>query len=208
MKVIGYLGSPRVSGKCSRLLKSALEGAESAGARTVKVDLIKCNIKYCMGCGNCFLKHPELSIGKCPLKDDMASLLEEYIQADGYIFATPVYDMFVTALMKTFLEREIALTYKEKKAVAKIPAARPGIESHFKKKASIIVTGNVTDEYSEVMADPCFEAFDGHFMIQQVDSVDRYYVGRMEDITEQAFSENLAEAHSLGARLVREIQKA
>ena len=50
-------------------------------------------------------KNPELPIGKCPLKDDMASILEEYISADGYIFASPVYESYVTVLMKKFMEK-------------------------------------------------------------------------------------------------------
>ena len=34
MLILGFLGSPRVDGKCGRLLKRALEGAESMGAKT------------------------------------------------------------------------------------------------------------------------------------------------------------------------------
>lgn len=96
MKILGFLGSPRVNGKSGKLLKKALEGAESRGADTKRYDLINCNIKHCTGCGACFTKKPELLIGKCSLKDDMASILEEYINADGYIFASPVYDMYRT----------------------------------------------------------------------------------------------------------------
>ena len=47
MLVLGFLGSPRVNGRCSKLLRKALEGAESRGAVTKRYDLIKLNIKYC-----------------------------------------------------------------------------------------------------------------------------------------------------------------
>ena len=136
----------------------------------------------------------------------MASILEEYVKADGYIFATPVYDMFVTTLMKKFLERKIALTFREKEAYAKIPAARS--PANFKKMASMIVTGNCTDEYREVMGDPCFEALEAHLIIEQVPTVDKFYVGGVENMTDETFSEKMNESYQIGVRLVEEVEKA
>lgn len=204
MKILGFLGSPKVKGHCSKLLSKALEGAESKGAETKRYDLIKLNIKYCMGCNTCYRNDPELLIGKCPLKDDMASILEEYVKADGYIFSSPVYDANVTALMKTFLERKIMLSYKAPDAYGKIPESR--CPSNFTKKAAFIVTGSAVDEYKEVMADPCFEAIEAHLMLEQVDTSHEIYVGGIENITEQRFSERLEEAYRLGAHLVDEIK--
>jgi multimeric flavodoxin WrbA len=204
MKILGFLGSPKVKGHCSKLLTKALEGAESRGAETKRYDLIKLNIKYCMGCNTCYRNDPELLIGKCPLKDDMASILKEYVKADGYIFSSPVYDANVTALMKTFLERKIMLSYKAPDAYGKIPESR--CPSNFTKKAAFIVTGSAVDEYKEVMADPCFEAIEAHLMLEQVDTSLEMYVGGVENITEQRFSERLEEAYRLGAHLVDEIK--
>lgn len=206
MKILGFLGSPRVNGKCSTLLKNALEGARSRGTRTKRFDLIKCNIMHCSGCFKCMFENHELPIGKCSLKDDMASILEEYIKANGYIFASPVYDMGITALMKKFLERKCALMYREKEAYAKIGASR--IPAHFKKMASMIVTANCGDEYKEAMGGPCFEAIGGHLSIEQVPTVDKFYVGGVENMMDVTFSEKLAEAYQLGIRLVEEIEKA
>ena len=204
MKILGFLGSPKVKGHSAQLLTKALEGAESRGAETKRYDLIKLNIKYCMGCNTCYRNNPELLIGKCPLKDDMASILEEYVKADGYIFASPVYDANVTALMKTFLERKIMLSYKAPDAYGKIPESR--CPANFSKKAGFIVTGSAVDEYKEVMADPCFEAIEAHLMLEQVDTSHEMYVGGVENITEQKFSERLEEAYRLGAHLVDEIK--
>ena len=206
MIVLGFLGSPRLNGNCSNLLKKALEGAERNGAETKRFDLIKFNIKYCMDCGNCWKENPDLPIGECTLNDDMASILKEYIKADGYIFASPVYDMFITALMKTFLERKIALTYKAKNAYGKIPASR--VPANFKKKASFIITGNSTIDYEEVMGNPCYEAIESHLMMEQVDTVDKFYVGGVENITEETFSEKLDRAYQIGIHLVERIEKA
>jgi multimeric flavodoxin WrbA len=206
MRVLGFLGSPHVNGRSAKLLKKALEGAASAGAEIKEFDLIKMNIKYCSGCGACYLTKPELKIGKCSLKDDAPAIFEEYVEADGYIYASPVYDMFITALMKTFLERKIMLTYRPREAVGKIPDSR--CCAFFKKKASIIVTGNCADEYREVMGDPCFEAYEGHFMIEQIDTVDKMYCGGVETLTEEEFNKKLDEAFQMGVRIVQEVEKS
>ena len=206
MNILGFLGSPRLNGKCNKLLKKALEGAKSRGAHTKRFDLINCNIMHCRGCFKCMFENHELPIGKCSLKDEMASILEEYIKADGYIFASPVYETFVTALMKKFLERKIALGYRSKDAYGKISAAR--VPADFKKMASMIVTANCGDEYREVMGDPCFEAMGSHLIIEQVPTVDKFYVGGVENMTEETFSEKLTESYRLGIRLVTAIEEA
>jgi len=205
MNILGIMGSPRLNGKCNKLLKKALEGVAAEGAEIKSYELIKCNIRYCMGCSSCFQNNPELKIGKCPLKDDMAAILEDYANADGYIFSSPVYDVFVTALLKTFLERKIALTYRPKNESGKIPGSR--IPAHFLKKASMIVTGNCADEYREVMGDPCFEAIEGHLLIEMVETVDKFYVGGVEQMTDELFTEKLNEAYQIGRRLVASIEK-
>ena len=206
MKILGLLGSPRLNGKCSKLLKKALEGAESRGAQIKRFDLIKCNIMHCRGCFKCIFENHELPIGKCMLKDDMASILGEYVEADGYIFSSPCYEGFVSALMKKFLERKIALGFREKEAYGKIAAAR--VPANFKKMASFIVTANCADEYIEVMGDPAFEAMEGHLIVEQIPTADRLYVGGVENMSDEIFSEKLNESYQLGIRLVEEIEKA
>jgi len=204
MKIIGFLGSTRVNGRCGKLLRRALEGAASKGAEVTRYDLIKCNIMYCRGCGKCFEHNPELTIGKCPLKDDMHSILEEYLQSDGYIFASPTHELFVTALMKTFLERKIALTCEEDPA--EMPQARPGVRAHFKKQASFIVTANAPEEFEEVMGDPCYAAFEGGLMFEEVGTQEKLFVGGMRTITDEAFSKKIDNAYQLGINLVEAIE--
>jgi multimeric flavodoxin WrbA len=206
MKILGFMGSPHLLGFNAKLLNSALKGAESTSAETKRYDLIKYNIKYCRGCMKCVYEHHELPFGKCPLKDDMAGILEEYLSADGYILTSPVYDVNVTALMKTFLERKVALFFKQKDDFGKIPDIR--VKAHFKKKASLIVTGSAADEFAEVMGSPCFDTMEAHFLIEEIDVVDKLYVGGLENITQEHLSERLDEAYRMGVRLVEEIRKA
>ena len=206
MKILGFMGSPHIKGISAKLISSALQGAGSKGAETKRYDLIKCDIKYCKGCFRCVYENHELSIGECPIKDDMADILEEYHNADGYIFATPVYDVYVTALMKTFLERKFPLFYRKKEDYGKVPAAR--VPANFKKKASMIVTGNGADEFREVMGDPCFEALETDFMIEQVDTTGKLYVGGVDNISKEKLSKKLDETFEMGVSLAEEIEKA
>jgi len=203
MIILGILGSPRLNGKCSKLLQEVLNGAESQGAKTQRIDLIKCNIKHCMGCCRCMTTDPELKIGRCRLKDDMPQLLELYTRADGYVLASPVYDVAITALMKKFLERKMPLFYRPKEAYATISA--PRTPCAFKKKTVMIVTGNCGDEYREVMGDPCFEMLESQLLVEQIETVEKLYVGGVENITEETFREKLQHAHHLGETLVERI---
>lgn len=58
MKIAGFLGSPRLNGNCSTLLRKALDGVE-----TKLFELINYTIMDCRGCSNCFLNNPDLLIG-------------------------------------------------------------------------------------------------------------------------------------------------
>jgi len=210
MKILGILGSPRLNGRCAKLLNSALVGAQSTGAEVETFKLIRRNVKYCLGCGNCYTKNPELTIGNCPIKDETQSMLKEYLTYDGYFYASPAYDMFTTALMKTFLERKIAFTYKSPDTTSHvtIPGPRPGITQNFKKKASFIVTANVTDELEEVMGEPCYEAFEAHLLFEEIDTYEKLFCGGVERITPEAFQKKRDSAYQMGINIVQEIKKA
>jgi len=210
MKILGILGSPRLKGSCSKLLNRALEGAESAGAETGIFKLIRRDVKNCLGCGNCYTKNPDLPLGICPIKDEAQEMLKEYLTYDGYFFASPAYDMFITALMKTFLERKIAFTHKEPDTTdhVTIPEPRPGIAQNFMKKASFIVTANVPDELEEVMGDPCYEAFESHLLFEQIDTYEKLFCGGLERITEEQFNNKMDKAFQMGINIVNEIKRA
>ena len=45
-------------------------------------------------------------------------------------------------------------------------------------------------------------------MIEQVPTVDKFYVGGVENMSDETFSEKLNEAFNLGIRLVEEVEKA
>ncbi|MDX1779164.1 MAG: flavodoxin family protein, partial [Thermodesulfobacteriota bacterium] len=201
MKIIAYMGSPRTKGLCAQFTESALKGATSAGAEVKQYNLVKYSIKYCRGCYKCVYNNHDLPIGICPLKDDMAAILKEYLDADGYIMASPVYDFTVPAVMKAFIERRFPMFFKTK-GERGVPDAR--VKQHFKKKASLIATGSAGDEYAAI-ADPCFEVMSGHFMLEEIDTVDQLYVGLIHNVDEVRYKEKMDETFNMGVRLVQAI---
>ncbi len=106
MKVTVFNGSPRGRDSNSHLIvEPLLEGAQQAGAETEEVFLIEKDIKYCLGCFYCWGKTP----GTCTLKDDMAGLIDLFLDSDYVGIATPVYGMLMTALLKNFTDRLLPL---------------------------------------------------------------------------------------------------
>jgi multimeric flavodoxin WrbA len=100
MKVLGINGSPKgTKSQTLRLVNACLKGAQKAGAEIEFVDLCKLNIKYCIACGECFLK------GKCVHEDDYANLLKKMRASDGIVWGSPVYVDAITGQMKTLLDR-------------------------------------------------------------------------------------------------------
>ena len=204
MKILGFMGSPRTRGLCAQFTGSILKGAASRGAETKQFNLVKYYIKYCRGCYKCVHKNHDLPIGICPLKDDMAGILKEYLEADGYIMAAPVYDFTVPSVMKAFIERRFSLFYKTK-GNRGIPDAR--VKQKFKKKASLLATGSAGDEFASI-SEPCFEVMGGHFMIEEIDVLEQLYVGLIHDVDEKRYREIMDQTFALGARLADEIEKA
>ena len=55
----------------------------------------------CKGCLACFTQGEE----RCPNHDDASLIAQKMLDADGVIFATPVYGLSVTGPMKVFIDR-------------------------------------------------------------------------------------------------------
>ena len=102
MNVIAVSGSPRKNWNTEKMLASALDGAQSLGAKTKLIRLYDLNFKGCKSCLAC------KRIGtqrKCFLKDDLSPVLEELSKADAIIFGSPIYFMELTGVMHSCLER-------------------------------------------------------------------------------------------------------
>jgi multimeric flavodoxin WrbA/putative sterol carrier protein len=106
MKILAIQGSPRPkASNTDILLQEFLKGAQSQGAETETVYLKEKEIHSCVGCYTCWAKTP----GVCVFKDDMPGLLEKVQNCDILVYATPLYNFNMTALMKAFQERLLPL---------------------------------------------------------------------------------------------------
>ncbi|UYP44513.1 hypothetical protein NEF87_000798 [Candidatus Lokiarchaeum ossiferum] len=97
-KIVAICGSPRKG-----LTKKALDQMRDLYPDiNLKILMLKdLSLKPCLGCYSCVLKGED----RCPLKDDRKIILQDMIDADGVIFASPVFVNTITAMMKNFFER-------------------------------------------------------------------------------------------------------
>ncbi len=111
-KIIAINASPRRGWNTFELVRSAADGAESAGAEIRFIDLYKLD-KF-TGCVSCFGCKSNANLGKCIYADALAPILEEIRSADGLIIGTPNYLGEATAAFRALYERLIFqyLSYK------------------------------------------------------------------------------------------------
>ncbi len=106
MKITVFNGSPRGRRSNShRIVEPFLEGCRQGGAEVEEVFLVEKNIEHCRGCFHCWTETP----GVCVLKDDMTELMRVFLESDVVGMATPVYGMYMTALLKNFTDRFLPL---------------------------------------------------------------------------------------------------
>ena len=101
MNIMIISSSPRKGGNSDTLCDSFLKGAVDAGHSVNKIFLKDKKINYCTGCGFCNTN----DYTACSQKDDMAEILEQMINSDVIVFATPVYFYTMCGQMKTFIDR-------------------------------------------------------------------------------------------------------
>jgi multimeric flavodoxin WrbA len=98
MKILAICGSPK-KGNTYSTLNFIKENYPDIDFKIL--NLKDANLKPCLGCYVCV----KLGEDKCPLKDDREKIVKDMLDADGVLFASPVYTMQITSLMKNYFER-------------------------------------------------------------------------------------------------------
>ena len=98
MLVVGICGSPREQAT-EHVLKEALRMLGELGFETRFFTVRGKRIGFCTHCDFC-LEHKE-----CVFKDDMQEVYALLKEADGLVFATPVYNGGVSAQIKAVMDR-------------------------------------------------------------------------------------------------------
>lgn len=106
MKTIVLHGSPKRNGNSDTLAKYLTDGLRSKGHDDV-IDFIvtEMNIGYCKGCMTCSksVNHD------CVIQDDMQQIYHAFKEADIVVFATPMFWGYMTAQLKTVMDRMEAI---------------------------------------------------------------------------------------------------
>lgn len=101
MKIIVLMGSPRKKDSFA-LVKRIEEKIQAIGQSSFEyVTLRNENIEDCRGCDQCFRKGEAF----CPIRDGLNDIRKKIEEADGVIFACPVYAHQITAPMKKIIDR-------------------------------------------------------------------------------------------------------
>jgi len=108
MHIVAINGSHRGDKGLTRVFLDHLGwGAAAAGGEFEVVTLAKLKINRCLSCYRCQNGDPHLVCAHSE-RDDVAMVFEKMAGADIVIYATPVYLMNMSGLMKTFLDRTYA----------------------------------------------------------------------------------------------------
>lgn len=99
MKVVGIVGSPRVGGNTELLVREALKVLSEEGIETELIPLAGKRIEGCNACLGCS------QTGKCVIDDDMESIKQKMLAAEGIIVGSPVYYSGATPETMALLHR-------------------------------------------------------------------------------------------------------
>jgi len=106
MKTIVLHGSPRKNGNSDTLAENFLQGMNEGVLKETKHFYTnEMSIRPCQGCLSCANADEK----SCIIKDDMQEIYSTFMEADVIVFATPMYWGYITAQLKTVIDRMEAL---------------------------------------------------------------------------------------------------
>jgi len=105
--IVGICGSPRDQAT-EHVLKEALRMLQEKGFETRFWTIRGKRVGFCMHCDYC------LKAKECAFKDDMQEVYDLLREANGIIFATPVYNGSISAQIKAVMDRCRAAVAGEK----------------------------------------------------------------------------------------------
>jgi len=112
MSIIMILGSRNEEGQTASAAYAFLGGAGERGEEAENVFLPTISLERCRQCkdtgwGIC------LTDGECIIEDDFADLVERVREADGLVFANPVYYSDLSESLRAFLDRLRRVCFSE-----------------------------------------------------------------------------------------------
>ncbi len=107
MKTVAIVGSPRKDGNCDILVNKLLEQIDGEKTTYFLNDL---DMGYCSACQAC-------QKGDCVKDDDTRKIIDEMLEADLFIFSSPIYYGQMSAQAKTLVDRFYQISQNPNKSL-------------------------------------------------------------------------------------------
>ncbi|MGD9158533.1 MAG: flavodoxin family protein [Desulfobacteraceae bacterium] len=107
IKLCAVFGSPRRKGNTSLLLRKAIEGARDAGAEVTEIVLRDKKLSPCLEIYGC------RDSGKCVIKDEFHEIVDQLLESNGVMLASPIFFYSVSAHTKMLIDRCQSLWMKK-----------------------------------------------------------------------------------------------
>lgn len=104
MKVLGISAGTN-GGSNDAMCKEALMGAKELGAEIEFINVHKLNIRHCTGCKACVMSLFSGRGNACVLKDDFQWLVDKMYEADGIVWAVPIFEKGAPGIFHTIMDR-------------------------------------------------------------------------------------------------------
>jgi NAD(P)H-dependent FMN reductase len=104
MKVLG-LSCGTLNGSNDAMCKEALMAAQEAGAEVEFINLHQLDIKHCTGCKACVMGLFSGRGNACVIKDDFQWLVDKMYDADGIVWAVPIFEKCAPGIFHTVMDR-------------------------------------------------------------------------------------------------------
>lgn len=150
-KILILNGSYHKNGMTSALIDSFIEGIKESKTQVEieNIFLPEFKFEYCRGCFSCS-KNSAMSIGECSVNDGVKNILRRMLEADVLVLATPIYFYGPTAIIKKFIERNLAMCFY----TDKFPKKRNQIRKD--KIGVILLSSDAPWPFNVVMGCTCY----------------------------------------------------
>jgi multimeric flavodoxin WrbA len=124
MKIVAFLGSPRINGNTELLLNEAVRAVVDEGHKVTIYRPDQMDISPCTNCGGCD------DTGECVIEDEMVDVYSAIREGERFILASPIFFFGLTAQIKILIDRcqsFWAEKYLLKRPIPMGPSGRRGL---------------------------------------------------------------------------------
>ncbi len=147
MKIVAFLGSPRVEGNTEILLNEALRSVAEEGHSVTLFRPDQMDLSPCLNCGGCE------ETGECVIEDDMDEVYRAIREGDRFILASPIFFFGLTAQVKALIDRCQSFWCEKYLLKRPIPAPPRG------RRGLLLTVGGMKKEIGFTCADATATAF-------------------------------------------------